>query len=115
MGNEVVTIICAVIGSAAFTEIIKGALNWLRTKTGKKTAVEKHLEEIDGKITELDKKSDAQYLSLLRLTVMSDEMPLSERMVAGKEYIKRGGNGDVKKFIHELDEQHKKGAGHEEG
>lgn len=113
--GTVVTIICAVIGSAAFTEAVKGLVGWLRSKAGKKTNVEQHLEDIDEKITELDRKSDAQYLSLLRLTVMSEEMPISERLVAGNEYIKRGGNGDVKKFINRLNEEFKRGHGHEEG
>lgn len=115
MENGTVTIICAVIGSAAFTEVVKVLVAWLRSKAGKKTSVEQHLEDIDDKISRLDTKSDAQYLSLLRLTVMSDEMPISERLVAGNEYIKRGGNGDVKKFIHELDEDFKRSHGHEEG
>lgn len=123
MGNEtVVTVICAVIGSAAFTELVKAGVGWLRSKAGKKTSVEQHLEDIDAKISALDEKtdklgekSDKQYLSLLRLTVMSEEMPISERLVAGQEYIRRGGNGDVKKFIHELDEEFKRGHSHEEG
>lgn len=117
-----VTVICAVIGSAAFTEAVKGLVAWLRAKSGRKTSVEQHLEDIDAKISALDEKtdklgekSDKQYLSLLRLTVMSEEMPISERLVAGKEYIRRGGNGDVKKFIHELDEEFKRGHSHEEG
>ncbi|MBQ8765391.1 MAG: hypothetical protein IJZ16_01165 [Clostridia bacterium] len=41
------------------------------------------------------------YLSGLRLTVMSNEMPLGERIIAGQKYIDEGGNGEVKKFINE--------------
>lgn len=115
MESGTVTIICAVIGSAAFTELIKAFVAWLRTKSGKQTGVEAHLRKIDETVSKLDTKSDAQYLSLLRLTVMSSEMPMSERLVAGAEYIRRGGNGDVKKFIHELDEELKRGHSHEEG
>ena len=36
---------------------------------------------------------------------MSDEMPMSERLIAGKKYVNRGGNGDVKKALHKLEEQ----------
>jgi len=39
------------------------------------------------------------YLTGLRLTIMSDNMPLGERIAAGVKYIDRGGNGEVKKFL----------------
>lgn len=106
MENGTVTIICAVIGSAAMTEAVKALIALLKRRLGKRTGVEEHLAAIDEKVDKLDEKSDAQYLSLLRLTVMSNEMPISERMIAGKEYVRRGGNGDVKKFIHELDREY---------
>lgn len=42
------------------------------------------------------------YLSIKRLTIMSHEMPLSERIAAGEKYIKYGGNGEVKHKVEEL-------------
>lgn len=42
------------------------------------------------------------YLSIKRLTIMSHEMPLSERIAAGEKYIKYGGNGEVKHKYEEL-------------
>ena len=39
------------------------------------------------------------YMTGLRLTIMSDEMPLGERIVAAQKYIDAGGNGAVKQFI----------------
>ena len=42
------------------------------------------------------------YLSIKRLTIMSHEMPLSERINAGEKYIKYGGNGEVKHKYEEL-------------
>ena len=39
-----------------------------------------------------------QYMAILRLTVMSDNIPLSERIAAGKEYLEHEGNGDVKHY-----------------
>lgn len=38
------------------------------------------------------------YMSLLRLTIMSEEMPLGERIIAAEKYLKHGGNGEVKQF-----------------
>ena len=43
--------------------------------------------------------------SELRLTIMSEEMPMAERLIAGQKYVKLGGNGDVKKFLHQLEKQ----------
>ena len=42
------------------------------------------------------------YLSIKRLTIMSHEMPLTERIAAGEKYIKYGGNGEVKHKYEEL-------------
>lgn len=58
-------------------------------------AITSQSEKID-KLTESDK---LQHLSILRLTVMTDSIPLSERIAAGREYISKGGNGDVKEYI----------------
>ena len=46
----------------------------------------------------LVKHDRKQYLSILRLTVMSEHIPLSERIAAGKAYAEAGGNGDVKRY-----------------
>lgn len=60
------------------------------------------------RLDKIERNSHKQYLSLLRLTVMSEEMPISERIIAGKEYIDHGGNGDVKKFYQEFVKEHTK-------
>lgn len=60
------------------------------------------------RLDKIEEHSQKQYLALLRLTVMSEEMPVSERIIAGKEYIDRGGNGDVKTFYKEFVKQHTK-------
>ena len=57
------------------------------------------------KMEEHDKK---QYLSILRLTIMSEEIPVSERIVAGEEYLKNGGNGDVSEFYKNFLKEHTK-------
>ncbi len=45
-------------------------------------------------------KEDSQ--CILRLTIMSEEMPLEERIAAGDKYIKNGGNGAVKHKYEQL-------------
>ncbi len=41
----------------------------------------------------------ANYVTGLRLTIMSNEMPLGERIAAGVKYLALGENGEVKKFL----------------
>ena len=52
-------------------------------------------------VNELKEHSSENYMALLRLTIMSSEMPIGERIVAGHKYLEKGGNGDVKKFLKE--------------
>lgn len=46
-----------------------------------------------------------QYLAILRLTIVSQEMPITERIKAGDEYIKAGGNGAVQRLYEQLLEE----------
>lgn len=50
-------------------------------------------------LQDLKEHSNENYMSLLRLTIMSKEMPIGERIVAGDKYLKNGGNGEVKRFL----------------
>lgn len=50
-------------------------------------------------IKDLKSHSNENYMSLLRLTIMSSEMPIGERIVAGHKYLEAGGNGEVKQFL----------------
>lgn len=65
----------------------------------------KKLEEKVDMLVEHDKD---QYLSILRLTIMSEEMPISERIIAGDKYVKRGGNGEVKQYYQKMLAEHTK-------
>lgn len=65
-----------------------------------------HNKNLDKRLSKNEIHDEKQYLAILRLTIMSDNMPISERIIAGKEYIDRGGNGDVKKFYEEFLENH---------
>ena len=57
------------------------------------------LDGIKEDIAELKDHSKENYLGIKRLTVMSRDMPIGERIVAGDDYIKAGGNGEVKHYI----------------
>ena len=58
------------------------------------------------KMADIKKDQDKMHLGILRLTVMSEEMPISERIAAGQEYIDKDGNGEVKHFYQDLLAEH---------
>lgn len=61
----------------------------------------KYFSDLKENVDTLLEHDNAQYMAILRLTVMSDNIPLSERIAAGKEYLESGGNGDVRRFYEE--------------
>ncbi len=70
-------------------------------------AVAQHLS-IKRRLDKMEEHDKEQYLDILRLTIMSPDIPVSERIIAGKKYIKLGGNGDVKKYFEEFLKKHTK-------
>ena len=52
-----------------------------------------------------DRHDRENYLNILRLVIMSEEMPLSERIAARDKYISLGGNGAVKHKYQDLIKQ----------
>ena len=59
-------------------------------------------------IEEMKPRQHDLYVAVLRLTIMNTEMPLSERLIAGKKYVDEGGNGDVKAYYEKLIAEHTK-------
>lgn len=59
------------------------------------------LRPIIRKFEKYDEHMHKNYMGILRLTIMSNEMPIGERIVAGQEYLDEDGNGEVKKFLEE--------------
>ena len=65
-------------------------------------------KKLEDKVDKLVEHDEDQYLSILRLTIMSEEMPIPERIIAGKKYVDKGGNGEVKKYYQKMLEEHTK-------
>lgn len=65
------------------------------------------LKSINDRICKLEQYSQSDYMSTLRLTIMSEEMPLEERLAAGEKYVNEGGNGAVKAKYQLLIEEYK--------
>ena len=71
------------------------------------------LRAIEERIKRLEGYTHNDYMNTLRLTVMSEEMPLEERLAAGEKYVREGGNGAIKAKYHMLIEQYQ--TQHKEG
>ena len=61
----------------------------------------KPVSQVLKKIEKLEQHQHETYMQTLRLVIMSEEMPLEERIKAGDKYIKNGGNGAIKHFYEE--------------
>lgn len=72
------------------------------------TSAKDDIAAISKKVDKLIEHDHEQYLSILRLTLMSPEIPISERIIAGDKYIKAGGNGDCKHYYFDLLKEHTK-------
>lgn len=106
-------VIVAIVTSATslLLAVVNAVIAAVQKRQAKKSGTEARLERIeekldrqDGRLAKLEQHNDLQYLSLLRLTVMDSDMPMSERLMAGREYLSRGGNGDVKAAYEELED-----------
>lgn len=58
------------------------------------------------KVETLGNHDHDNYLSLLRLSLVSEEMPMEERLEAGRKYVAAGGNGPAKALYKILLEQY---------
>ena len=98
-------VVIAIITSATslLLAIVNAIIAGVQRRAQKKSGTEQRIENIEHKVDKLTEHNELQYMALLRLTVMDSDMPMSERLIAGKEYLTRGGNGDVKKAFQDLE------------
>ena len=89
-------------------ELIKAVFTFLGICVTVYFSNKKSNKELEKKVDTLVEHDREQYLSILRLTIMSEEMPVSERIIAGDKYIKSGGNGDVKSYYQQMIKDHTK-------
>ena len=71
----------------------------------------KPLKDIIQRLERVERHQRNDYLCTLRLTIMSEEMPVEERLKAGEEYVKEGGNGAVKARYQLLIKEYQKDIG----
>ena len=61
---------------------------------------------IEDKYDQMNKTIKQNTIYILKIAIMSDEMPLIDRIHAGEQYIAMGGNGMVKKKLNQLIEEY---------
>ena len=101
--SDAITVAIIASFSSVVLAIVNAIIAAVQRQQQKKSGMEERIERIEEKTDKLTDHSELQYMALLRLTVMDSDMPMSERLIAGKEYLARQGNGDVKKFYEELE------------
>ena len=88
--------------------IVSGAFTLAGVCVTAYVTIRKANSDLKRTVDKLVEHDHEQYLGILRLTVMSEGMPISERIIAGDKYVKEGGNGEVKQYYHNLLEEHTK-------
>ena len=91
-----------------FIELAKGLLTLAGVCVTVYASNKKSSKKLEEKVDTLVEHDKDQYLSILRLTIMSEGMPISERIIAGDKYVKKGGNGDVKQYYQNMLKEHTK-------
>lgn len=84
---------------------IAGAVAGLGALIAKIVKVVKNVIEyfktLANNVNTLLEHDNAQYKQILKLTIVNEHLPLSERITAAKEYFKLGGNGEIHKYYEE--------------
>ena len=99
--------------AACFLKIGKGILTKelepfnKRIDETNKAREEQH-EETKREIASLKEELNKNSLNTMKNTICNKNIPISERLIVGKEYIDKGGNGAVKVYLHNLSEQYEK-------
>ena len=72
-----------------------------------KARIEQH-EETKEEIQKVKNELKKNSLNTLKNTIFNENIPLSERVAAGDEYIEKGGNGAVKVKVKQIKEKYEK-------
>lgn len=88
--------------------LIQGAVTLLGVYFTTKQSNKKSMQNLEKKVDGLVEDNREQSLSILRLTIYEENLPISERIIAGDKYLKKGGNGDTKKYYQQMLAEHTK-------
>lgn len=68
----------------------------------------KLISSVEKKINTFEENLKDNTLSTYRLVIINENMPLSERLNAGKKYVDMGGNGEIHALYDALQDKFKK-------
>lgn len=90
--------------------VLKKELKPFNDKISKmeKARIEQH-EETKREINVLKDELTKNSLNTMKNTICNSNIPLSERISVGKEYVAKGGNGAVKVYLHKLETEYERG------
>ena len=86
-------------------QIFKKDLSELHTKT----------DDIQKKVEKVEEHTTENYMNELRIIIMSEEMPLGERLQAGEKYVSMNGNGEIKAKYKILQQEYEERQVHNNG
>lgn len=86
-------------------QIFKKDLSELHTKT----------DDIQKKVEKVEEHTTENYMNELRIIIMSEEMPLGERLQAGEKYVSMNGNGEIKAKYKILQQEYEERQAHNNG
>lgn len=86
--------------------VIAGLFSGLGVILGALWKVHRLLTKLEKKYDEMNEMIKENTMCILKMAVVSEEMPLVERIHAGEEYLDLGGNGAVKKKYNHLVEEY---------
>ena len=68
----------------------------------------KFFRTLEDKYDDMNELLKSNTIHLLKIAVLDDKLPLTDRIHAGEQYIKLGGNGFIKKKYERLLEEYEK-------
>ena len=86
--------------------LIAGVISGISVILGALWKVHRLLTKLEKKYEEMNSTLKDNTMYILRMSVLSEEMPLVDRIHAGEKYIALGGNGAVKKKVGHLIEEY---------
>lgn len=72
-------------------------------------------DDIQKKVEKVEEHTTENYMNELRIIIMSEEMPLGERLQAGEKYVSMNGNGEIKAKYKILQQEYEERQVHNNG
>lgn len=73
------------------------------------------IDYIQKKVEKVEEHTTENFMNELRIIIMSEEMPLGERLQAGEKYVSMNGNGEIKAKYKILQQEYEERQGHHNG